>query len=103
MLIFKRLVTSQNFAIEFIESTFIKAQKHGYEVACSEPQDVGKSQGSNITKIHMAVDAAGKSTEFYLSSWNSNESTIATKSLVNSKILILWLAIKVTIVTLYIL
>ena len=64
--------------MQFIDGTFIKAHQHSTGAASRDKQDIGKSKGGNITKIHMAVDGKGRPVEFCLSPGNINDCTMTS-------------------------
>lgn len=81
--IFQNLITSPNFANEYIDGSFIKAHQHSTGAVGKHHQHIGKSKGGNTTKLHMSVYYDGMPIKFCLSAGNVNDSTMATKIIGN--------------------
>lgn len=50
----------------FIDDSYIKAHQHACNVINKAEQSIGKSVGSNTTKIHLMVDAYGNPIDFII-------------------------------------
>lgn len=74
MKIFKLLSDDADMEWVFIDGTHVRAHQHSAGI---QNQDISKSIGGNISKIHLAVDSSGNPIEFIISDGTTHDVKIA--------------------------